>query len=125
MGAKKKTKAAKPKAKKVVVIPRRIIKQVDEGVKFLDILFGREEWLSRMDMTLFDIEDPSTCVAGNVFANGMTGYENFTDAMRLLHVEDMSGIKFGFNEDVNGDFPHLQDVWVRIIKRMKKEAKII
>lgn len=110
--------------KKVIKIPARIFKQVDAGVKFLDNLLGRKEWLSRMNMKDFDIMNVNTCVAGNVFSNGMAGYDAFTEAMQLLHVDDLSGIKFGFYADDMDEYPFLQDVWVKEIKRLKKLARV-
>lgn len=109
---------------KTVVIPRRIIQKVEKGIKFLDILLGRKEWLSRMDLSHFEIDNKFTCVCGNIFKNGMAGYDAFTEAMEKLKVSDEAGIQFGFNEDENGDYPFLQDVWLRRIKSMKRAAHI-
>lgn len=119
-----KKKVVKRKRAKAIVIPLHVIRNVDRGVRFLDMLLGRKEWLSRMDLAQFDIESPITCVAGNIFKNGMAGYDAFQQAMSLLHVSDSDGIRFGFNEDKDGDLPFLQDVWARRIKVMKKAHKM-
>lgn len=111
---------------KKIVIPRHIFRQVNEGVKFLDIVVGRKEWLSRMNMSMFNIDIDSQCVCGNVFSNGMNGYDAFIKAMNLLHVKDSDGVKFGFYADKgeDNDWPFLQDVWVATIKKLRKQAKI-
>lgn len=119
MGAKKKTTKVKN-----IKIPNRIFVQVENGIKFLDNLLGRKEWLRRMNMDMFNINRTQQCVCGNVFKNGMNGYDAFVQAMHLLHVEDHEGIKFGFYTDKNNDWPFLQDVWVAEINKMKKAAKI-
>lgn len=117
---------AKKTAKKVIKIPAHLIEAVENGIKFLDFMIGRKEWLSRMDMTNFDIESPSTCVAGNVFdnSNGI-GFSNVQEALTALGVDSEKGPKkFGFNANSDKEMQFLQDIWVRRINAMKRAARI-
>lgn len=130
-----KTKTKKVVAKKII-IPAKYIKAVENGIAFLDITLGRREWLSRMDMKDFDIIDAGTCVAGNVWKDAYRpknddddddsedGYENFGHAMRLLNQNDPEGERFGFYSGDPKGFQYLQDIWVRVINKMKKQARI-
>lgn len=129
-------KVAKKAVKKVVkprvpTIPKHIFDRVDKGIQLLDILLGRKEWLSRMDLKEFDIKDTNTCVAGSVWAEcydfGEDGYDRFCALLNTLG-GDGTAYKFGFNTDEDADehdtqFQQLQDVWVRTIQHMKKRAR--
>lgn len=125
------TVAKKKKQGKVQAIPARVWKNVARGVQFLDIVFGsRKEWLKRMKMTSFDIADARQCVAGNVFSNGMDGYDAFVEAMHLLHL-DGTGTRFGFlweqtgsDEKMAEEQQYLQDAWFHVIAKMKKANHI-
>lgn len=122
---------------KVIRIPKKYIDAVNRGVKWLDVTLGRKVWLKRMDMTLFDIEDSNTCVAGNVFKDvfiksnsafdtAEDGYDRFIEIMDAVGAKDSrsKAIEFGFNADGERGMQYLQDIWVRKIKRLKASAKI-
>ncbi len=122
------------KKKKLKPIPTRVWKQVDKGVTLMDLLFGRKEWLSRFDLGNFDITDASTCVAGNVFENSMSGYEEFQEGMKNLGLdEEEKAREFGFlwkdsdteddDEKNDQEAQWLQDAWYQTIKQMKKRPK--
>lgn len=136
-------KVAKKAVKKAVkprgpVIPKRIYDAVDRGIQFLDLMLGRKEWLSRMELGEFDIKDPGTCVAGSVWrecydfddnsdSSTEDGYDRFC---AMLEVLGGSGASYRLGFNVNDDyansekeFQHLQDVWVRSIQLMKKRTK--
>ena len=126
-------KVAKKRAVRGPVIPKHIYDRVDRGVQLLDLILGRKEWLSRIDLGNFDIKDPNTCVAGSVWAEcydfGDDGYDRFCELLNVLG-GDGTSYKFGFNtDDANNDdsdieFQQLQDVWVRTMQVMKKRAKV-
>lgn len=122
----------KTKVTTVKRIPKKYFTAVENGIVWLDLTFGRREWLKKMDMTNFDISDPFTCVAGNVFRDGMfsnepDGFAKFLDLIDSLGGGSNScAIRLGFNwEDNTGKGQqHLQDIWVRRITQMKKTARI-
>ncbi len=123
----------KTKVKKIkkIIIPKKYFFAVRNGIAWLDLTFGRKEWLKRMDMSKFDIKEPGTCVAGNVFetAMGKDGYDVFYDALSNLGVKDYHGTHLGFfvgkeYNPNNKGWQYLQDIWVHAIKRMKKQARI-
>lgn len=129
---KSKTAPKKKAVKKTrsIIIPAKYVRAVEEGVKFLDLMFGRKEWLKRMDMTDFEIENPNTCVAGNVFKDSMfgvndSGYRSFIDGVRALGVSGFDTAKrFGFDVETTSGGQHLQDLWVRKIKAFKRQAAL-
>lgn len=118
------------KAVKKVVIPMKYYTAVGRGIAFLDLVFGRKEWLQKMDMKDFDIEQPDVCVAGNVFRDAMfvedsDGYDNFMKAMRMIgQYQDDSGERFGFYSESEKGMQYLQDIWVASINKMKKQARV-
>lgn len=115
----------KKKAAKLVTIPAKYVRQVANGIEWLDVTLGRKGWLNRMKMQKFDITDGTTCVAGNVFAEAMggDGWKNFEDAMELLGLKGTkAGARLGFYSDTDKGYQHLQDLWVMAIKKMKKQA---
>lgn len=135
-----KKKVAKKRAPRGPIIPAAIYGRVERGVKLLDMLIGRKEWLSRMDLKEFDIKDPNTCVAGSVWAEcysfDVDGFENDADSgydvfCKMLDLVGSEGTahKFGFNtedrcdDDHDTEFQQLQDVWVRTIQELKKRAR--
>ncbi len=124
-----KTKAKKGKVKKII-IPHKYFTAVKEGIKFLDLAVGRKRWLSKMDMTQFEITDPGTCVAGNVFRDAMFGGNDDGYGKFLNLIDELGGygsdtaIRFGFNSKSDKGMQYLQDIWVRAINRMKKQARI-
>lgn len=113
---------------KNLVFPKKYVAAVELGVKWLDLTFGRKNWLKRMDMSGFDIDSTHTCVAGNVFRdvffNGVdsddSGYSKFTAIMDTLGVGDRQGEKFGFYSQSEKGMQHLQDLWVRKIINLKR-----
>lgn len=116
-------KAVKKAVKQPRPIPLKYFEAVDNGVKLLDMLVGRKEWLSRMDMSDFDIEDPHTCVAGNVWEETYefaSGYRHFTELLGALCGNDHGAKKFGFVADSDKGMQHLQDIWVRKINNLKR-----
>lgn len=118
---------------KVIILPRKYVEAVNNGVKWLDVTFGRKEWLRRMDMRKFDIVNESTCVAGNVFQDAFIkdknafenkdGWSRFGELMEAIGVSDTQGHKFGFNANTDKGKQYLQDIWVRKIKALKVAAK--
>lgn len=146
MPTKKKTakkavkKAVKKRAPAAPLIPKHIYERVDKGVQLLDLLVGRKEWLSRMNLGKFDIKDPNTCVAGSIWAECYdfdldgdedddtdSGYDLFCKLLEAVGGEGAT-YKFGFNTDDDSDdhetqFQQLQDVWVRTIQALKKRAR--
>lgn len=133
-----KKKAVKKRAPSGPIIPAAIYGRVERGVKLLDMLIGRKEWLSRMDLKKFDIKDPNTCVAGSVWAEcysfemdgfdtSDSGYDLFCKLLELAG-GDGTAHKFGFNTENHNDSDHdtefqqLQDVWVHTIQQLKKRA---
>lgn len=116
---------AKKKAK-VVRIPAKYFEAVENGIKFLDLVVGRRTWLNRMDMRKFDITDPRTCVAGNVFQEAYfdgadSGYRSFCNAVIALGGNDVKiEMKLGFNAPSSKGMQYLQDIWVRKIKSLKR-----
>lgn len=115
--------------KKVVHIPHKYVAAVNEGVKFLDMIFGRKEWLRRMDMSSFDITDSYTCVAGNVFRDAMfggqeAGYDSFIQAIEAMgagyDVAEKTAARFGFYSKSSRGWGFLQDLWVVKINNLKR-----
>lgn len=116
-------KAVRKAAKQPRPIPLKYFEAVDNGVKLLDMLVGRKEWLKRMDMSNFDIQDPNTCVAGNVWEENYefaSGYRRFTGILDELVGDGSGAKKFGFVADTDRGMQHLQDLWVHKIKNLKR-----
>ncbi len=130
------TKKKRVAKKQVIVIPMKYVEAVELGALWLDVTFGHKEWLKRIDMSLFDITDPETCVAGNVFKDSKffnspegnddnyEGYEQFREVMRKLNNKDDLGVKFGFYAESDRGMAFLQDLWVRKIAYLKKQRHI-
>ncbi len=116
------------KVKKVMVFSPKYVAAVEEGVKFLDLVVGRKRWLKNMDLSDFEIQRPSTCVAGNIFKDAMfdgqdDGYNSFLGAVTALGGnEDKTSERFGFVAQSDKGFQQLQDLWVRKITLLKKQA---
>ncbi len=128
---------AKTKKVKIVHIPKKYFDAVDNGVKFLDLTFGRKVWLKKMDMSNFNIRDEGLCVAGNVFRDAMfggseEGFNSFLQAVdALAGGKDRFSVqayataaRFGFYTSAENGFQYLQDIWVKRINRMRKAAGI-
>lgn len=123
---KAKKKAVKKIKKSVFGVKQ--LQRVAEGIKFLDFVVGRKVWLKRMDMKKFDINLGYQCVAGNVFRDagfeGATdGYDSFKAAVDALG-GDEAQVRFGFYDYNETKMQQLQDIWVREITKMKKQARI-
>lgn len=119
----------KKKAKQIL-IPLKYLAAVDRGIEWLDLTVGRKKWLSKMDMSMFDIKSSTQCVAGNVFKDSMfkgatNGYGSFLEAINFLggYGSDVS-LNLGFSSNTERGFQHLQDIWVKRINRMKKASRI-
>lgn len=118
-------KTAKKKAKPFR-FAKKYIDAVNLGVKWLDLTLGRKEWLSRMDMSNFDIESGSTCVAGNVFKNssfGENGYEAIENFLNDIGAHDEHARRFGFAAESDRGWQQLQDLWLMKIKALKAAAR--
>ena len=118
----------------MVLIPRKYVVAVENGVKWLDLTLGRKRWLRRMNLKGFDINSGKACVAGTVFQDaffkddneeyGSDGYDRFISFMRLLGAEGAikDGMHLGFYTDSDQGMQYLQDLWVAKIKKLKRAA---
>lgn len=115
--------------KKVIIISKKYVEAVDNGIAFLDMILGRKTWLRRMNMKNFDIKQASVCIAGNVFATALfddseDGFNSFVRAINTIGSGDKIAEKFGFQSNSDRGWQNLQDIWVMKITRMKKAARI-
>lgn len=121
--------AKKKKAVKRPLIPLKYLEAVERGVEFLDMVVGRKKWLRRMKMRDFDIKDPNTCVAGNVFESAYfdgnsDGYNSFMEAVNAIGGDgDKLAGQFGFQADNDKGYQYLQDLWVMKVKQLKARAR--
>jgi hypothetical protein len=126
-----KTKMKTKSKTKIKPFPLKYIEAVERGVQWLDLMFGRKEWLKRMDMRLFDIKSGSVCVAGNVFRDAFIknqdafndpssddGYGRFVEMMKSMGAPKADE-RFGFFSESDTGMQHLQDLWVRKINGLK------
>lgn len=111
------------------LIPAKYVEAVNAGVKFLDMVVGRKKWLGRMNMRKFEIDDPSTCVAGNIFRDAYfkgetNGFESFQSAISALGGNgEKLAYTFGFNAGNEKGMQYLQDLWVMKIKQLKARVR--
>lgn len=76
-----------PKFRDDIVVPRAIEREwrraIRKGMEFLDRYYDRKDWVNDIDLETLDLNDATTCVAGQLFGseyeaarNGVTsGYE--------------------------------------------------
>lgn len=100
---------------------------INKGVKWLDLTLGRKEWIKRIDLTKFYIDDGKVCIMGNVFGddffNGSdveeNGYRRFTSFMDCIGGEHY-GRAFGFASEQDSGWSTVQELWVKKLKALKK-----
>ena len=102
------------------------------GIAWLDLTFGREEWLRRMDMANFEFDDANVCVLGHVFSEAYvddnheedTGFGVLNAFFRDVNA-DGAVFRLGFDTNEGGEaYQYMQDVWAKtIISMQKKLAK--
>lgn len=49
--------------------PAEYMGRVEKGVRYLDRRLGRKNWLPKIDIINFDMENSSTCICGQIFGN--------------------------------------------------------
>lgn len=98
------------------------------GIVWLDLTFGREEWLGRMDMSNFEFDDVNVCVAGHVFSDAYiddnhdedSGFEVLTEFFNRVNA-DGTVFRLGFDTKEGGEaYQYMQDVWAKTIISMQK-----
>jgi hypothetical protein len=124
-------KAKTTKKVKGVVIPLKYVEAVDRGVKLLDMLLGRKEWLRRFDSDRFNIRSSSSCVAGQIFSDDFFSRSDGPTDGYTRFVQFLDGIKksgrakhFGFHSGGSAKgWQYLQDLWYAKISNLKRAQK--
>ncbi len=123
--SKKKSKVKVARRKPVPKIPLKTVARVTDGILWLDLTFGRREWLKRIDVSKFEFRSPYMCVAGQVFEEHFDGFMTMMENINA--VGEDAAVRLGFEVDndletekMNREYQYLQDYWAMVLKRLKK-----